>query len=339
MDNFGNVNKMDNNVVISTRIRLARNLKDYPFPCRLNETGMNEVNEKIRDALLQGNSAIAKDFQYIDFEDMSDTMKVSLVEKHLVSPEFISNTKGRALLLLNDGTVGIMLNEEDHIRLQIIEKGFCLEKTYDLADKIDTLLDEHLSFAFDEKLGYLTQCPTNIGTGMRASVMLHLPALKKSGAMNMLAGNLNKLGLTIRGTYGEGTASEGAIYQLSNQVSLGISEKAAIENLKNVTIQLVNQEVKQRETLVKSIETKDTVMRSLGLLKNACLMTHKEAVNLLSNVRFGICAGLIKDVDLEKINDLITEIQPATLMTALNKHLSPKDRDIKRADYIREKLK
>ncbi len=329
---------MDNNVVISTRIRLARNLRDYPFPCKLNQKGMEEVNEKVRDALLKGNSAIAGDFQYIDFENMPNTTKVSLVEKHLVSPEFISNTNGRALLLLNDGTVGIMLNEEDHIRLQIIEKGFCLDDAYDLADKIDTLLDEHLNFAFDEKLGYLTQCPTNLGTGMRASVMLHLPALKKSGAMNMLSGNLNKLGLTIRGTYGEGSASEGAVYQLSNQVSLGISEKAAIENLKNVTVQLVNQEVKQRETLLKSIETKDTVMRSLGILKTACLISHKEAVNLLSNVRFGVCSGLIDEVTIDEVNDLLTEVQPATLMTILGEQLSPKDRDIKRAEYIKKKL-
>ncbi len=329
---------MDKNVVISTRIRLARNLKDYPFPCKLSEKGREEVNDKVRDALINGNSAIAKDFQYIDFENLTETMKVSLVEKHLVSPEFISNTSGRALLLLNDGTVGIMLNEEDHIRLQVIEKGFCLDKAYDLADKIDTLLDERLNFAFDSKLGYLTQCPTNLGTGMRASVMLHLPALKKSGAMKMLTTNLGKLGLTIRGAYGEGSSSQGAVYQLSNQVSLGISEKSAIENLKNISEQIVAQEIKQRETLLKSIETKDTIMRSLGILKTAYIMTHREAVDLLSNVRFGICAGLIDNINIEDINDLMTEIQPATLMTIIGEALSPKDRDIKRAEYLRNKL-
>ena len=290
---------MDNNIVISTRIRLARNLKDYPFPCRLSDKGKAEVDEKVRKALINGNSAIAKDFQYIDFDNMSETMKVSLVEKHLVSPEFISNTSGRAVLLLNNGTVSIM---------------------------------------FNEKLGYLTQCPTNLGTGMRASVMLHLPALKKSGAMNMLANNLNKLGLTIRGAHGEGSSSEGAIYQLSNQVSLGISEKSAIENLKNITNQLISQELKQRETLVKSIETKDKVMRSLGILKTACIMSHKEAVNLLSNVRFGISTGLIDNINIETINDLLIEIQPATLMTILGEQITVKDRDISRAEYIRNKL-
>jgi protein arginine kinase len=329
---------MDNNVVISTRIRLARNLKDFPFPCRLNQKQMEQVDSKVCDALTNGNSAIAKDFQYIDFNDMDDATKVSLVEKHLVSPEFISNTKGRALLLLNDGTVGIMLNEEDHIRLQVIKEGFCLEEAYDLADKIDTLLDERLNFAFDEKLGYLTQCPTNLGTGMRASVMLHLPSLKKSGAMNMISTNLSKLGLTIRGTYGEGSTSEGAIYQLSNQVSLGISEKSAIENLKNVTEQLVNQEVKQREKLMTSIEIKDTIMRSLGILKSALVISHKEAVNLLSNVRLGACAGLIKELSVKEINEIITEVQPATLMTKAGKALTPSERDIMRAQYIRDTI-
>jgi protein arginine kinase len=199
-------------------------------------------------------------------------------------------------------------------------------------------LDERLSFAFDEKLGYLTQCPTNLGTGMRASVMLHLPSLKKSGAMNMISTNLSKLGLTIRGTYGEGSTSEGAIYQLSNQVSLGISEKSAIENLKNVTEQLVSQEVKQREKLMTSIEIKDTIMRSLGILKSALVISHKEAVNLLSNVRLGACAGLIKELSVKEINEIITEVQPATLMTKAGKALTPSERDIMRAQYIRDTI-
>ena len=156
--------------------------------------------------------------------------------------------------------------------------------------------------------------------------------------MNMLANNLNKLGLTIRGAHGEGSSSEGAIYQLSNQVSLGISEKSAIENLKNITNQLISQELKQRETLVKSIETKDKVMRSLGILKTAYIMSHKEAVNLLSNVRFGISIGLIDNINIETINDLLIEIQPATLMTILGEQITVKDRDISRAEYIRNKL-
>lgn len=328
---------MDNSVVISTRIRLARNLKSYPFPCRLNYQGREEVNQRVADALQNGNSAIAKDFELVDFDSMSDTQKASFVERHLVSPEFIGNTKGRALLMLSDETVSLMLNEEDHIRLQIIMDGYCLDEAYDLADKIDTLLDERLTFAFDEKLGYLTQCPTNLGTGMRASVMLHLPALRQSGAMNTIATNLSKLGIAVRGMYGEGTSSEGAVYQLSNQVSLGISEKAALQNLKNITEQLVHREVMQREQLIRSVDARDKIMRSLGILRYALTVTHKEAVGLLSNVRLGICAGLI-DMPTEKINKLMTEIQPATLTVNAGKPMKPAERDVCRAELIRKAL-
>ena len=200
--------------VISTRVRLARNLKDYPFPLKLSEQGREKVIELVKKAITESNSAIANDFSFIKISELDPRQSVSLVEKRLVSPEFISETKGRALLLSKDESVSIMLNEEDHIRLQVIKKGLSLEETYDEADRLDTLLDENLSFAFDEKLGYLTQCPTNLGTGMRASVMLHLPALEKSRAISRIAGNLSKLGLTIRGAHGEGTEPQGALYQL-----------------------------------------------------------------------------------------------------------------------------
>ena len=174
------------NVVISTRVRLARNLKDYPFPCKLSQQGREEVIEKVRDAVKNGNSVLADDFSYIKMSEVDPVKRVSLVERRLVSPEFISDTEGRALLLSSDNSLSIMLNEEDHIRLQVITRGLSPEQAYDTADKLDTLLDERLDFAFDEKLGYLTQCPTNLGTGMRASVMLHLPALEKSRAVTRI---------------------------------------------------------------------------------------------------------------------------------------------------------
>ena len=250
---------MSNDVVISTRIRLARNLKDYPFPCKLNSQGREKVIEKVRDAVKKSNSPVASDFSFIKMSELTSSQSVSLVEKRLVSPEFISETDGRALLISKDECFSIMINEEDHIRLQVITKGLSLEQAYDTADKLDTLLDENLDFAFDEKLGYLTQCPTNLGTGMRASVMLHLPALEKSRAISRIAGNLSKLGLTIRGAHGEGTEPKGALYQLSNQVTLGISEKAAIENLKNITEQLIAQENQARERLCSSIAIQDAI--------------------------------------------------------------------------------
>ena len=329
---------MSNDVVISTRIRLARNLKDYPFPCKLNSQGREKVIEKVRDAVKKSNSPVASDFSFIRMSELTSSQSVSLVEKRLVSPEFISETDGRALLISKDECFSIMINEEDHIRLQVITKGLSLEQAYDTADKLDTLLDENLDFAFDEKLGYLTQCPTNLGTGMRASVMLHLPALEKSRAISRIAGNLSKLGLTIRGAHGEGTEPKGALYQLSNQVTLGISEKAAIENLKNITEQLIAQENQARERLCASIDIQDAISRSLGILRSALVISHDEALKLLSNVRLGIVSKQITDVSTETIDKLMLAVEPATLTVSLNKNLSAHDRDIERAKLIRAEL-
>lgn len=329
---------MSNDVVISTRIRLARNLKDYPFPCKLNHQGREKVIEKVKDAVKKSNSPVASDFSFIKMSELTSSQSVSLVEKRLVSPEFISDTDGRALLISKDESFSIMINEEDHIRLQVITKGLSLEQAYDTADKLDTLLDENLDFAFDEKLGYLTQCPTNLGTGMRASVMLHLPALEKSRAINRIAGNLSKLGLTIRGAHGEGTEPKGALYQLSNQVTLGISEKAAIENLKNITEQLIAQENQARERLCSSIDIQDAISRSLGILRSALVISHDEALKLLSNVRLGIVSNQITDVSSETIDKLMLAVEPATLTVSLNKNLSAHDRDIERAKLIKAEL-
>ena len=325
-------------IVISTRVRLARNLKDYPFPCRLGTQGREKVIESVRDALINGNSAIAGDFRFIRMSELDPQQSVSLVEKRLVSPEFISSSEGRALLLSKDESLSIMLNEEDHIRLQVIQKGLSLETAYDTADKLDTLLDERLEFAFDERLGYLTQCPTNLGTGMRASVMLHLPALERSKVISRISGNLSKLGLIIRGAHGEGTEPKGALYQLSNQITLGISEKAAIENLKNITLQLIAQEEQARDRICRSIDVQDTIARSLGILRSALVISHDEALQLLSNVRLGISSGQITDVTAEQVDSLMTAVEPATLSVSLGKTLSPHERDVERAKLLREKL-
>lgn len=327
---------MSNNVVISTRIRLARNLKNYPFPCRLSEQGKEKVIEEVKTALSESNSPVASEFSFIRMDKLAPAQSVSLVEKRLVSPEFVSDSNNRALLLSKDEKFSIMINEEDHIRLQVISDGFSLEQAYDIADKLDTLLDENLEFAFDSKLGYLTQCPTNLGTGMRASVMLHLPALEKSRAISRIAGSLSKLGLTIRGAYGEGTEPKGSLYQLSNQVTLGISEKSAIENLRNITEQLIAQENQAREILCKSIEIKDSISRSLGIMKSALIISHDEALKLLSNVRLGIASGQIENISFDTIDKLMLEVEPATLTVRQNRQLSSGERDIARAEMLRK---
>ena len=324
-------------VVISTRIRFARNLKEYPFPCRLSEDKKRKVASIIKEAVLEGHSAISDRFKYIQMSELTQGEAVSLVERHLVSPEFISGRQGRGLLLLNDESVSIMINEEDHVRIQVINRGMKLNETYELADKIDTLLDERLDFAFDEKLGYLTQCPTNIGTGMRASLMLHLPALQESGAMGKIAASLSKLGIVIRGLYGENTDPSGAIYQLSNQVTLGITEQEAIKNLHDIAMQLVAQERNTREQLSENINMLDSIYRSYGILSYAKLISNSECMKLLSNVRFGVEMGCF-EIDFDTLDRLFIEIQPATLMKNIGKKLTPAERDHIRAELVRTAL-
>ncbi|MGN0551441.1 MAG: protein arginine kinase [Acutalibacteraceae bacterium] len=325
-------------VIVSTRVRLARNLKDYPFPCRLDSEQKQEVADKIKNALLHSNSAIADSFKYIKMSELSEEQAVSLAERHLISPDFASDRQGRYLLLTQDETISIMLNEEDHIRIQVMSQGLDLENSYNTADKVDTLLDNALSFAFNPKLGYLTQCPTNLGTGMRASVMLHLPALQHSKAIGRIGANLSKLGLTLRGTFGEGSEPKAALYQLSNQVTLGISEQTAIENLKNIALQLAAQEKNAREELAKSMETLDIISRSRGILKSARLLSNDECLRLLSNVRLGISIGEIKDITLDTVNELMTEMQPATLMANNGGRLTPEQRDELRAKLVSQRL-
>ena len=197
-------------VVVSTRVRLARNLKQYPFPARASASQREAVERQVKDALLSGNSILSKEFRFIPLENTTQEEAVSLVERHIVSPEFIADRRGKAVLISADESISIMVNEEDHLRIQVLREGFSLKEAAETADRIDTLLSENLDFAFDPELGYLTQCPTNLGTGLRASVMLHLPGLTESGAMPRIASNLSKLGLTIRGTYGEGGKRLGA---------------------------------------------------------------------------------------------------------------------------------
>lgn len=321
-----------NDIVISTRIRIARNLADYPFSVRLDNKSKIEVNEKIRDAL-DGKENLT----YTELKTLTRSQIVSLAERHLISPEFASNSDARALLMSDNEDISIMLCEEDHIRIQVMKSGLALKEAYELADKIDTEINQSLKYAFDEKLGYLTQCPTNLGTGMRASVMLHLPALTAKGQIGSLASTVSKLGLTIRGAYGEGMSAMGDLYQLSNQVSLGISEKSAIDNLKTITLQLAAQERAAREEASKSIETEDAVFRAYGILKSARILSTKEFMSLISKVRLGAVLGMIK-TDLKTINELMVSMQPATINAFVGKTLSLEERDVERAKIVRERL-
>ncbi|MBE6737545.1 MAG: protein arginine kinase [Ruminococcus sp.] len=326
---------MGESVVISSRIRLARNLREYPFPCRLDEQGRLEVLEKIKKAV----EGLSEEFIFVNMEDLPEYGAVSMVERHLISPEFAKPLAGRALAVSKDESISIMINEEDHLRIQVIKSGAALKEAYEIADKIDRELDAALSFAYDKKLGYLTQCPTNLGTGMRASFMMHLCALSESRTVQRIATNLTKLGFVIRGTYGEGSEYSGALYQISNQITLGISEESAIDNLMSICEQLSNSELQTREKLMESMEYQDRLSRSMGILMTARLISHQEAMRLLSNVRVGICEGIIEDISLNTIDKLMIIIQPASLMSIEGKKLTPQERDIARAKLIKNSLR
>ena len=321
-------------IVLSTRIRLARNIDEYPFPSKLDIAGKNKVNSLIRSVLFENDG---KDFSFIEMKDLSRLQAVSLAERHLISPEFASKKDGSALVLSADESVSIMLCEEDHIRLQVMKAGLALEEAYDIADKLDNMLGGKLNYAFDERIGYLTQCPTNLGTAMRASVMLHLPALTRCGQMTRLANTVSKLGLTIRGANGEGSQPRGDIYQISNQITLGITEETAIANLKSIVLQLVAQERAAAAEIIKNPAEEDKIFRALGVLKNARLLSTDEFMELISVVRLGAARGLI-DTEIEKINELIVNMQPATVSAANKDADNPAARDAIRAKTVREAL-
>ena len=324
----------EGDVVISSRIRLARNLRDYPFPIKSDSETKRIVNNIVKKAILESNSYIASEFNYIELDKLSHTQAVSLVEKHLVSPDFIADMSDRALLITKDESVSIMINEEDHIRIQVLKEGLSLNEAFEYADRIDTLINEGVAIAFDNRLGYLTQCPTNIGTGMRASVMLHLPALSESGAISRITSNLAKIGIIIRGSYGEGTKIKGDMYQISNQITLGLSEQEALDNLRSVTMQIIAQERRVRNELIMNLSIQDKISRAIGILKSAKLLSSDEFMNLISLVRFGVAERLVTGLDFDTINKLSVEILPATMGEFPNTN----ERDIARAELVKEKL-
>lgn len=322
-------------VVLSTRVRLARNLKDYPFPARLSTAEKEKVNEAMRDIFLS--AECGKNLSYTEMKTLSTFEAVSLAEKHLISPEFASDPRGRALLLSEDEDVSIMLCEEDHARIQVILPGLALKEGYEKASEYDRVLEEKAAVAFDKNLGYLTQCPTNLGTGMRASVMLHLPALAENRVISRLAATVAKLGLTLRSVYGNTSRSVGALFQLSNQVTLGISEEAAVQNLNAIALQIAEQETQARQALLKDDAFIDRIWRAYGILTSAHMISCDEFCDLLSLVRLGAAQGIV-DLSLENLSRLLIEMQPATINVTQGESLSQRERDVIRAKSVKETL-
>lgn len=325
----------EDDIAVSTRIRLARNLSGLPFPARMTPEQRRELNLKVKNAVLQSNTPFAKSLKYIDMADVPQTEIAAMVERHIISPEFAEENADREIIISADESISIMIGEEDHVRIQVILGGLQLEKAYDTAEQLDSLLYNELHFAFDRSLGFLTECPTNLGTGLRASVMLHLPVTESNGEISSIAETVGKIGFTVRGMYGEGTKASASMYQVSNQITLGISEKNAIDNLKIITAQLIDKERKARNGLNK-IKLEDMCFRALGTLQNSRILSSKEMMDLLSRIKLGISMGIIK-TDVLPIK-LFIEGQPNMLMKKYGQ-LEPEERDIYRAAFIRDALK
>jgi protein arginine kinase len=332
----------ENDVIISSRIRLARNFKDIPFPGRMNKEHGNQVLERSRDAIFKSNSVLSNQFDFVSIGKLDVIDRQVMVEKHFISPEMLQNVDLKAVMLSYDKKVSIMLNEEDHLRIQSIFPGMQLDEAWDLANKVDNVLEENIEYAFSENYGYLTCCPTNVGTGLRASVMLHLPALSMTGHLNSLLNAVSKLGIAVRGLYGEGSSIRGNIFQISNQITLGISEEETVENLKDVVKQIVDQERNVREKVFQQnrLKLEDRVYRSYGILTNSRIMTSEEFMKVLSNVRLGVDMGIIKDIPIEMLNELMVITQPANIMKRHgDMNIGTEKRDMIRAQLIREKFK
>ena len=334
MSSWYNNRETQSDVVLSTRVRLARNLDGIPFPSRMTDTQKQELKEKVKHAISDSNTPFSKTLKYIDMQTIPQNEINAMVERHVISPEFAKNTDGRAIILSGDESISIMIGEEDHIRIQVILGGFQLEEAYDIAERIDTLLYSKLHFAFDSELGFLTECPTNLGTGLRASVMLHLPVTESSGEISRIADSVGKIGFTVRGMYGEGSKPTASMYQVSNQITLGISEKNALDNLKIITEQLIDKERGSREGLNR-VKLEDTCFRALGILQNCRVLTSEEMMNLLSRIKLGISMGIIKTEAMPI--KLLIEGQPYMLMKKYGQ-LEPEERDIYRANRMREAL-
>jgi protein arginine kinase len=328
-------------IVISSRVRVARNLTGFPFPHLLSGDQAGKVVAAVKGAVEK--PALrnrAGNLELIRMAELTPVERQILVEKHLISPDLLEDFEKKAVVLNEDETISIMVNEEDHLRIQCLLPGLQLNEAWEAVDRLDDELEATLDYAFDERLGYLTACPTNVGTGMRASVMLHLPALVMIRQIKNVVATVNKLGLTVRGLYGEGTEASGNLFQVSNQVTLGLTEEDIITNLLSVTRQLIEQERTAREALRKESreQLEDRVGRAYGLLKHSRLMSSEEAMRLLSDLRLGIDLGFIKNIPPNLVNELIVLIRPAFLIKSLGRDLTPFERDMYRTKVIRKKL-
>ncbi len=320
------------NTVVSSRIRLARNLNSYPFPARLKD------DKQAKEIIRAVSSAINKidEFKLYYMDGISEEEALNLVENHLVSPLLLKRPHYSAVVINERQNISIMINEEDHLREQCIEKGYSLRSAYATMSQKDNIIARSLQFAYDEQLGYLTACPTNLGTGLRASVMLFLPALTMADYMPRIIASANRLGLTVRGMYGEGSQAEGYMYQLSNEVTLGVTEEQILSQVEQVVVRVAEMEAAERKKLTSGDASviKDKCMRSYGILTNCAMLPSEEFEKLCANLKLGICLGFYRSDGISWVDELMIKMKPSNINLLAGRKLSPAERDCFRAEYV-----
>ncbi|GJM76929.1 protein-arginine kinase [Paenibacillus macerans] len=327
-------------IVISSRVRIARNLQHQPFPMLATNQQSEEVLKQLQTVLSDERLKSYGKLHPVLLADLDELDKRVLVEKHLISPNLANEARNGAVFISEDESLSIMVNEEDHLRIQCLYPGFQVQEAWEKATAIDDIFEAHVDYAFDDRRGYLTSCPTNVGTGLRASVMMHLPALVLTQQISRILSAVSQVGLTVRGIYGEGSEATGNLFQISNQITLGQSEAEIIENLYGVVLQIIQHEKTAREKLIgeSRLRMVDRVMRSYGILSHAAIIDSKEAAQRLSDVRLGVDLGLIDSVPTEVLNELNVLTQPGFLQKKFSGSMSPGERDMYRAKLIRERM-
>ena len=328
----------ESDIVISSRIRLARNLADFPFVSKASDTDLAQVGESLKDCIL--NIEEASQLLYVDVGKLAGVDRQFLVERQLISREHAESHGTRAVAIHQLEKFSLMINEEDHLRIQVMQSGLDLDNAWKRVDRIDDLVEDKVTYAYDKELGYLTACPTNVGTGMRVSVMLHLPALVLTRQIDKVFRSLQKISLAVRGLYGEGSQAMGDFYQISNQITLGQPEEKIIKEVGDVVPKIIEYERKARDFLISESQENlhDRVSRAHGILRTAQTISSEETMHLLSSVRMGVNLGLIQDLEIPTVNKLFIHTQPAHLQKLSGTELDTTDRNIERARYLRRHL-
>ena len=327
----------ESDIVVSTRIRLARNVAGYVFMSQTDDDIKKELIETARSAVAANH---ANSFQFINVETLDEIDAQLLVERQMISRELAVGEGPRGVLISSDGPFSLMLNEEDHIRIQILRNGLQLEEAWSQINSLDDELERHISFSFDESLGYLTACPTNVGTGIRVSVMLHLPGLRITREIQKVHQAAQKINLAVRGLYGEGSQALGDFYQISNQVTLGCSEADLLESLADVVPQILGYERRVRDLLLRENKSQldDQISRAMGILTSARSISSEETMHLLSSVRLGVNLGMIADIDISTVNELFIHTQRSHLQKLSGEVLDERQRNEARATCLRKRL-